>query len=61
MNEQQPIRIVVEVVSHADVARLEARDEDIRKEISRVEGKLDGLHRTLYELLESIGKLRSKR
>lgn len=61
MDEQQPIRIVVEVVSHADVARLEARDDDIRKEIARVEGKLEGLHRTLYEMLEAMsGKHRNR-
>lgn len=60
MSEQQPIRIIVEVVSHADVARLEARDDDIRKEISRVDDRITGLHKTLYELIETIGKLRSK-
>ena len=61
MGDQIPERIVVEVVSHADVARLEARDEDICKEIKRVEDKVDGLHRTIYELIETIGRLKSKR
>lgn len=61
MSDQEPVRIIVEVVSHADVARLEARDEEIRKEISRVEGKLEGLHRTLYEVIEAIGNARNKR
>lgn len=53
-------RIVIEVISHPDVARLEARDEELRSEIKRVEGKVDGLHRTIYEILDVIKKLRSK-
>lgn len=61
MDEQQPIRIVVEVVSHADVKRLEDRDDDIRKEVARVESKLEGVHRTLYEVIEALGNLRGKR
>lgn len=61
MSDVQPIRIVVEVVSSADVKRLEDRDEDVRAEVARLEGKLDGLHRTIYELIETIGKLRNKR
>lgn len=61
MSDDQPIRIVVEVVSSADVKRLEDRDEDVRAEVARLEGKLEGLHRTIYELIETIGKLRNKR
>lgn len=57
MDEQ---RIIVEVISHADVARLEARDEELRGEIKRLEDKVDGLHRTIYEILDVIKKLRSK-
>ena len=60
-DELPPIRIVVEVVSSAEVKRLEARDEDVLAEVSRLEGKLEGLHRTIYELLETIGSLRNKR
>lgn len=54
-------KIVVEVVSHADVERLEARDDDIRLEIKRLEDKLEGLHRTIYDLMDAISHLRSKR
>lgn len=54
-------RIIVEVVSHADVARLEERDEEIRQEIKRLEARLEGLHGTLYEVIEAIGNLRGKR
>lgn len=61
MDDQQPIRIVVEVVSSSDVKRLEARDEEVRSEVVRLENKLDGLHRTIYELIETIGNVRNKR
>lgn len=54
MDEQQPIRIVVEVVSHADVARLEARDDEIRQLILSQDKRIEGLHRTLYEVIEAI-------
>ena len=60
-DELPPLRIIVEVVSSAEVKRLEARDDDVREEVSRLEGKLEGLHRTIYELLETIGSLRNKR
>lgn len=53
-------RIVVELVSSADVKRLELRDEELRDEIKRLEAKLEGLHRTIYELMEAFGKLSSK-
>lgn len=61
MDDREPLRVVVEVVSSADVRRLEGRDEELREEIRRIEGKLEGLHRTIYELMETLGKLRSKR
>lgn len=61
MPDRIPERIVVEVVSHADVTRLERRDDETRAEIKRLEAKVDGLHRTIYELIETIGQLRSKR
>lgn len=59
--DQIPHRIVVEVISHADVERLERRDEDLRQEIKLLEGKIEGLHRTIYEVMEALGRLRSKR
>ncbi len=51
-------RIIVELVSSADVRRLEARDEENRAEIARLEKRIEGLHRTIYELLEVLGKSR---
>lgn len=60
-DDQKPVRIIVEVVSAADVTRLEARDEDIREEVKKLERKLEGVHRTLYEVIESISKLRGRK
>lgn len=61
MSEQQPSKIIVELVSSADVKRLEARDEDLREFIRQQNQRIDGLHRTIYELMDLISKLRSKR
>lgn len=61
MDEQPPVRVVVELISSADVKRLEDRDEDVRAEVRRLEAKIDGLHRTIYDLMETIGTIRSKR
>ena len=61
MPENQPIHVVVEVVSNEAVRRLEGRDEDIREEVKRLEKRIEGLNRTIYELMETIGKLRNKR
>ena len=61
MTEDQPIRIVVEVVSSVDVKRLEARDDDVRAEVDRLERKIEGLHRTIYDLIETISNQRGKR
>lgn len=57
-----PAKIVVELLSSADVKRLEARDDDLRQEIKKnLENRIEGLHRHIYELMEAISKLRSKR
>lgn len=59
--DNSPPRFVVELVSSADVKRLEARDDELRNEIKQLEKRIEGLHRHIYELMEAIGKLRSKR
>lgn len=51
----------MELLSSADVKRLEARDEDIRQEINDLRKQIEGLHRHIYELMEVIAKLRMKR
>lgn len=59
-SQQQPTRIVVELVSSESVRRLEARDDDLREEIKRLEKRLEGLNRSFYELLEAIAQQRKK-
>lgn len=61
MGEQLPSKITVELVSSADVKRLEARDEDLRELIRQQNQRIDGLHQTVYELMDLISRLRSKR
>lgn len=61
MSDRESPRIIIEMVSHADVARLEARDEDIRAEVKALERKLEGLHRTMYELIDTIASLRGRK
>ena len=61
MTDHEAMRVVVELVSSADVSRLEARDEELRRLIQEQDRKIEGLHRTIYELMETISKLRSKR
>ena len=56
-----PTRIVVELVSSADVTRLEARDDDLRKEIMQLRKENEGLRRSFYELLEVFGDLKRSR
>lgn len=56
-----PIRVVVEVISSADVARLEARDDDLRSEIRQLRSENEGLRRSFYELLEVFGDIKRSR
>ena len=60
-SDQNPPRIVVELMSPADVKRLDDSDEELRKQIKALEARVEGLHRTLYELMDAFGRLRSKR
>ena len=60
MSDPQQTRIVVELVSSADVKRLEARDEELREEIKRLEKRFEGLNRSFYDLLETIAQQRRK-
>lgn len=59
-DQQQPTRIVVELVSSESVRRLEQRDDDLREEIKRLEKRFEGLNRSFYELLETIAQQRRK-
>lgn len=57
----EPVRVVVELVSSEAVKRLEGRDDDLKEEVKRLEKRIEGLNRTIYELMDVISKLRSKR
>lgn len=59
--ERSERRIVIELLSSADVRRLEERDEAVREEIRQLEKRFDGLHQTVYELLEVLRDLQRKR
>lgn len=54
-------RIIVEVVSHADVKRLEDRDEALREEVRKLTSRVDGLQRRIFELMEALGELRRRK
>ena len=57
----QPVRVVVELVSSADVKRLEDRDEDIRAELIQLRRENEALRRSFYELLEVFGEYKRSR
>ena len=61
MNEQQPIRVVVELVSSADVKRLEGRDDEVLQEVKQLRKENEALRRSFYELLEVFGDLKRSR
>lgn len=65
MSERPERRIIVEVCDHAAVERLrqeiKQQDDLHRAEVEALQRRLDGLHRTLYEVIDTIGHLRSKR
>ena len=57
---QNPIRVVVEVVSSEVVNRLEKENSDLRSEVSHLEKRLESVNRTLYELMEVLAELKRK-
>lgn len=65
MCDQPERRIVVEICSHAEVDRLrqemQQQDDLHRAEIESLQRRLEGLHRTLYDVIESLSNLRGKR
>lgn len=57
-------RIVVEVFSHEEAARIRAEmlqlDTVRQDQIQGLERRIQGLHQTLYETLELVAKLQSR-
>lgn len=60
MSDKPERRIILEVLTPEIVKRLEARDDELREEIAKLDNRMSGLHRTIYELIDTIGKLRKK-
>ena len=52
-----PVRVVVELLSNAEVKRLEDRDDDVRKEVLQLRREVEALRRSFYELLERFGSI----
>lgn len=50
----------MEVLTPETVKRLEARDDELREEIAKIDNRMSGLHRTIYELIDTIAQLRKK-
>ncbi len=56
--------IRVELVSAADVQRLEGRDDALQASLDQrctaIESRLEALHRQLYEVMEALARLRDR-
>ena len=64
MQNDSDRRIVVEIFSHEEAARLRAEMQQLKSyydsEIQRLERRIQGLHRTVYECIDTIGELRNR-
>lgn len=60
MSDKPDRRIILEVLTPESVKRLEARDDELREEIINLNNRISGLHRTIYELIDTIAQLRKK-
>lgn len=58
MDEQQPLRVVVEVATPETVKRLEDENARLREQLKLLQGRLDKLHETVYHLIDRLGELK---
>lgn len=56
--EQQPHKVVVEVVTPEVVSRLDAENQALRKELTQLKGQHGKLHETVYLLMEKVTDLK---
>lgn len=56
MSDQQPVRVIVELVSSADVRQLTERDNQLLAEIQQLRKENEGLRRSFYDLLERVSE-----
>lgn len=52
------MKIVIEVVTPAVVKQLEAENEKLRQEVKRLSDLHEGLHRTVYLLIDKFADFR---
>ena len=56
--------VIVQLVSAADVQRLEARDDTLQASLDQrctaIESRVEALHRQLYEVMEALSRLRDR-
>lgn len=57
-DQQQPIRVIVEVASPETVKRLEAENAQLRKELGMAVDRMNALHRTIYEVMGVVNELK---
>jgi len=53
----EPVRVVVELLSSAEVKRLEDRDDDVRRDVAQLRREVEALRRSFYDLLERFGSI----
>lgn len=58
MSEKPERRIIIEVATPAIIARLEADNAELRKELKDLRAKHLALHDTVYRLMEVVGDLK---
>ena len=54
----QPFRVVVEIATPEVVARLEAENAALRKDLKTLQQQHYALHATVYQLLDRFGDLK---
>lgn len=57
-DREDPVRVVVEVVTPEVVSRLEADNTLLRQEMKQLRDKHEALHRTVYRLLDVVAELK---
>jgi len=58
MDEQQPIRVVVEIATPEVIKRLEGENEALRQELKLTKAQFGKLHETVYQLMSRFSELR---
>ena len=54
----QPVRVVVEVVTPEIISRLEKENAELRKELTQLSDRYNSLHATVYRFLDQFVDLK---